>query len=203
MAVPLQEYSGGVLNDQSIAAHVPSSACRPAGLAIGAGARARASAVVRVPSGVHLGGVGERPWAAFDALLGGVVRVAGMVAPMNHMKQNALAEWARFGRNFTGYESIDLLGRAGRVIHCESNVGMGEAAHLVLNDADEVPSAPAEVVLEEGNHLQEARVKHADDDVWSVSSGLSWQEGGLNFWPVWVARQGDEEGRRSFTSRQF
>eukprot|EP00959_Pyramimonas_sp_CCMP1952_P224394 4692072-Pyramimonas_sp.AAC.1 len=71
------------------------------------------------------------------------------------MKQDALAEWAMFWRNFARYEGIDLLGRAGGAVPRERNVGMREATHLVFNDADEVPPAPAEIGFEKGNHLQE------------------------------------------------
>ena len=75
--------------------------------------------------------------------------------------------------------------------------------HLVLDHADDAPSAPTEVVLQESNHLQESGVEDSNDDVGPVSGGLAWEEGGLNLWPMGVARQRDEKGWGAFAPGQF
>eukprot|EP00959_Pyramimonas_sp_CCMP1952_P475482 9504187-Pyramimonas_sp.AAC.6 len=140
-----QEYAGAVLDDEPVAAHIPAPVRRSVLHAVRARVAAGAASVVGVPSNVEVSVVLERPRAPFDAFLRWVVRVAGVVAAVDHVEQDQVTKLARFGRNLAGNHGVHVFGCSWGMGACENDVRVRQASLLVLDHANDVPTLAAKL----------------------------------------------------------
>ena len=135
---------------------------------------ARSAAMVWIPSKVKYSFCAERPRASFDAILLGVLWMAGMCATMHHMLQNQSSQWAVFLRKLARDEAIHFGSSLWWRCSGDYHVRVRQASFLILHDTDGI-SRFGKKRTEERHRLLQSGVKDAHYDIRAIHVRLTWQ----------------------------